>query len=281
MERLKLKLDNIADAIREKTGGTELLTLDDMAVEIAGISNGAELNFEVVSGIIKPENPTENTIWVNTDTEISDWIFSLTEPTELVEGMVWFPIGSSSPVAFNALKKNNIYICPMVAKQYINSEWTDKIAKTFINSNWADWTHYLYNHGEMVPFSKWTAAQGLVENKADHVLLSKSGNATPYLGWWTEDSVDLSGYKKLCAEVACTVELIANDFAAWKFKFGVFSAKLIGNLYVNSSSNMIAGTGFTGDTVKRVYEVDITDLTGGYVGIQGTGVAEVYKIWLE
>lgn len=34
------KLTAIADAIREKTGGTDPLTLDQMAVEIAGISGG-------------------------------------------------------------------------------------------------------------------------------------------------------------------------------------------------------------------------------------------------
>lgn len=34
------KLTAIADAVRAKTGGTELLTLDEMAVEISGISGG-------------------------------------------------------------------------------------------------------------------------------------------------------------------------------------------------------------------------------------------------
>lgn len=42
MEIIHEKLTAIGDAIREKTGGTEPLTLDDMAVEIAGISTGVE-----------------------------------------------------------------------------------------------------------------------------------------------------------------------------------------------------------------------------------------------
>ena len=70
------KLINIADAIRSKTGKVESLTLDDMATEIAEISTGVELNFEVVGGTVEPENPTENMIWVNTDVEISNWTFS-------------------------------------------------------------------------------------------------------------------------------------------------------------------------------------------------------------
>ena len=40
MERLKLKLDNIGDAIREKTSKTKLLTLDEMPAEIAAIETG-------------------------------------------------------------------------------------------------------------------------------------------------------------------------------------------------------------------------------------------------
>ena len=36
------KLTAIADAVRAKTGGTELLTLDQMAAEIAGITAGGE-----------------------------------------------------------------------------------------------------------------------------------------------------------------------------------------------------------------------------------------------
>ena len=35
------KLSAIGDAIREKTGGTELLTLDQMVTEIANIQGGS------------------------------------------------------------------------------------------------------------------------------------------------------------------------------------------------------------------------------------------------
>jgi hypothetical protein len=42
MSTIHDKMSAVADAIREKTGGTELLTLDDMAIEIAGISTGVE-----------------------------------------------------------------------------------------------------------------------------------------------------------------------------------------------------------------------------------------------
>ena len=41
---------------------------------------GASLNFKVVGGTSTPSSPKENTIWVNTDAEISSWAFSAEEP---------------------------------------------------------------------------------------------------------------------------------------------------------------------------------------------------------
>lgn len=39
-----------------------------------------ELNFRVAGGTTQPTSPSENTIWVNTDTEISEWTFSAEDP---------------------------------------------------------------------------------------------------------------------------------------------------------------------------------------------------------
>ena len=71
------KLTNIADAIREQTGETGKLSLDDMATSIGGISS---TNFEVVGGTTEPVNPNENTIWVNSEAEVTNYDFSSTEP---------------------------------------------------------------------------------------------------------------------------------------------------------------------------------------------------------
>lgn len=46
----------------------------------AGSGSGEGLNFKVVGGTTQPASPKENTIWVNTDTEITSWDFSVTEP---------------------------------------------------------------------------------------------------------------------------------------------------------------------------------------------------------
>ena len=41
---------------------------------------GSSLNYEVVKGTSAPSNPKENTIWVNTDAEISEYIFAYKDP---------------------------------------------------------------------------------------------------------------------------------------------------------------------------------------------------------
>lgn len=41
---------------------------------------GAALNFKVVGGTSAPTSPAENTIWINTDTEVSGYVFSNKDP---------------------------------------------------------------------------------------------------------------------------------------------------------------------------------------------------------
>lgn len=147
------KLTNIADSIREKTGKIDLLTLDQMPLEIANIKTGMELNFSVI-GNQKPNNDdtiAENTIWVNTDTEITGWFFSETEPEAPVEGIIWISTSNESEIVFNALKENYIQIMPLSAKQYINGTWIEKEAEIYQNGEWKVW----------IDWSKWIVKAGL------------------------------------------------------------------------------------------------------------------------
>lgn len=100
-----------------------------------GSGGGAGLNFKVV-GNPKPEVAKENTIWINTHVPISSYIFSIQQPTDHTEGMVWIDTGPYSTVAFNALKKNSIFVCPLSAKQYISGVWTHKDAQIYQNAAW-------------------------------------------------------------------------------------------------------------------------------------------------
>lgn len=111
---------------------------------------GASLNFKVVGGTSAPSNPKPNDIWVNTNEEITSYIFSATEPEGYAEGMLWIATGTDSAVEFNALKKNGLQVCPISAMQYVNGEWMLVEAKSYQNGEWVDWWDRctLYDSGD-------------------------------------------------------------------------------------------------------------------------------------
>lgn len=116
-----------------------------------GAGGGTSLNFAVAayaSAEALPDTAKKNTIGVITDVAIAGYVFSATEPADPVAGMVWFKTGNSSPVAFNALKKNGIQVCPLSAAQYIDGAWVSVTAKSYQSGAWVDWVTFLFNEGD-------------------------------------------------------------------------------------------------------------------------------------
>lgn len=107
-------------------------------------AGGTSLNFKVV-GNPQPETAKENTIWVNAD-KINNCYFSATQPENMVDHDIWFPIGTSSAVAFSATKKNPIMVYPISAKQWVNGALVDKTAKSYQGGKWVDWIVYIFNN---------------------------------------------------------------------------------------------------------------------------------------
>lgn len=98
---------------------------------------GGGLNFKVVGGSAQPENPKENTIWVNTDRPITSWAFSTDAPGSPADGMVWIKTGFGSATPFNALKKNEVQVCPFSTQQYLDGAWADKTAMIYADGIWS------------------------------------------------------------------------------------------------------------------------------------------------
>lgn len=106
----------------------------------SGAGGGAGLNFRVIGGTEQPTAPRENDIWVNTDTEISTWVFSATEPGNPAPGMVWIEVGAESDVGFNALKKNGIGVYPVWVRQYMDGAFADRYAYIFRSGEWVQFS---------------------------------------------------------------------------------------------------------------------------------------------
>lgn len=259
------KLINIADAIRSKTGKTELLTLDNMATEIAGITMGVELNFEVIGGIIEPNNPMENTIWVNTDIEISRWIFCTTQPIDAVNGMIWFSTGKNSVNYFDALVENDIIVYPLGAKQYVDGSWSDIDVRIYKDGKWVNLIVYLFSYGETFD----SVSGGWSNVSGDHLVGDSSGTYSR--------SGNISALK---------------DYQTLHFSYKITNVHGSGNgnvaVVIKSTSNSILASWSTPTNGLTSTEVcmgslDISSIsTDCYITFEGWyGTAYYFELWLE
>lgn len=234
------------------------------------------LNFQVIGGTTAPNNPKENTIWVNTSTKITGWVFSATQPTGAT-GMVWISVGVSSPAAFNALKKNNnITIYPVSAKQYVSGAWVDKTAKSYQNGAWVYWWNgHLYEYGNQYESftGGWTSTGYKGHNyntqsnfNDDNIYIyATSGSAVGGVG--TANKIDLSGRTKL--------KLLYDASSANGSHLSVLKNKSddIANAPL-AKATLVTGT-------SQTVTLDITDIAEGYVAITSKTPVYIYDVWME
>lgn len=238
---------------------------------------GNNLNFEVVGGTSAPASPKENTIWVNTSTTITSWVFSATQPTGS-SGMVWFTTGTSSIVAFNALKKNSIMVYALSAKQYVSGAWKDVNAKSYLNGEWvAWWSGELFINGNQ--YEAFTGGW----KKANY---NWNSNDTPDVGTLTiENTIYLSS----SVGAYCKGVRISNkvDLTGWK------TLKYITTQYNKGEASVVISAtesydlndaSAKGSFVVGENSLDITELTGEYyIGayVRNAGSVTIEKIYLE
>lgn len=239
-------------------------------------SGGTSLNFTVVSGTTAPSNPKENTIWVSMSTKLTSYVFSATRPENPTNGMVWIKIGLSSPVAFNALKKNGIQIYPISAERYSNG-WAAKEAKSYQGGKWVDWIRYLFNAG-MEPEtavvgwksrSDQTARAPTVAVSGDKLVVSypaSSGGCTGVM--YFPEKFDLSSADNISLDYTISPAPESSDNGAT----GLFVWKEISTGYYVESADAYAA--LSGDSTQAV--VDVSALSGEYyvgVGLRGTSAS--------
>ena len=236
-------------------------------------SGGVPLNFKVVGGSSEPANPKENTLWVNTETEITGWVFSAEAPENPAEGMVWILTATSAATFFNALKKNGLRVYPASCKQFEGGVFQSKIAKIYQSGAWKEWRNYLYNGGnECVDLSGgWSVAfsdaYGAATKKASTLYVSNTVS-TVYGGLIRANRmVDLTNAKTLNAYVtACTGNGV------------VLAASLNTDIYKGTSAIVRMGS------LGR-HSLDVSKLSGSfylyYGGNPSTGSGEVSQVWLE
>lgn len=255
---------------------------------------GGGLNFKVVGGTVQPASPSENMIWVNTSVAITSWVFSTTAPTSPAAGMVWFSTGPISSVAFNAVKKNGIWVYPTGCQQYISGAWVAKTAKTYQSGAWVEWLYWLYDTGsKKVELRDITSALYGTESTItwgdDAVELSVYGPSSFTVGvaMAATGLMDVSGYSKLNAYYESI------DRASPKFSVSVSTAATPTTVENGLGSDHIAVASITeAKSSAGVLTLDLSELTETEVcccvSVTSTnrdrykgGRARVRRFWLE
>ena len=198
-DQLDTDMKTVADKIREKAQLSGLLNWPSGYIE--GIDQCSSLNFSVVGGTTRPNNPVENTIWVKTDTEITRWALSPVQPQSPANGAVWIKTGSASEYSFNALKKNEIKVYPQGAKQYVARKWVDIDCLYYQNGKWNEgvstafvFQNGAFTKGSLDSYASNNSSGARIEDGAIGLFVQDSGAVV--FGWATE-KFDLSDYSKI------------------------------------------------------------------------------------
>lgn len=269
-----------ADAIREKSKSTDLITWDEeTGFEQAVLAiDGGGLNFEVVGGTVQPENPAENTIWINTDTEITGWTFSFEEPDEPVSGFVWFKIADNSNlITFNALEENEIWIRLDSVFQYVNESFVSQPTKAYQSGVWKDvWNGILYDYG-FIP----TGYGGLMSGR----LNSSYSDGTME---FREDSWYYKCTSKTSIGLKTASKIDVTDFKTLNIiVYGTELRMGLSDSHTPYTDSWVASKALT-DNNMAAQSLDISGcngeyyvLVGTYSGSSNTYSGNIYKFWLE
>ena len=205
-------LSNIADAIREKNGRADSYTPNQMASAILALPVGeggaAAFNFEIVNGLSQPNSPTENMIWVKTDSTIFSWAFSNVKPS-YSEGLVWIKTSLDSGAIFNALKTNSITIAP-IADAYICSgnSWIKVETSIYQGGEWKPLSYDLYNEGNqftwltggyITHYNTGDYGAPSIEFLEDRIKLTTAGGSSCVLR--TTNKIDLTDISTLVLQI--------------------------------------------------------------------------------
>nr|DAI33413.1 MAG TPA: hypothetical protein [Caudoviricetes sp.] len=180
---------------------------------------GSDLNFKVIAVASESALPTtaaENTIAVITTAPITSYVFSSTAPTSPVEGMVWALTDRTSIAAFNAVKRNGLWVYPLRCQQYISGAWIEKTAKSYLNGAWSDWwdgSYYKDGNQEIFVTGGWQKFARInnvneVTFEASEIHFGVQYQAAPSDGGYggiicTNNKIDITGISSLVIKKSC------------------------------------------------------------------------------
>lgn len=240
---------------------------------------GAPLNFKVVPNP-QPDTAKENTIWVDTD-RINNYYFSATQPEGMVDYDVWFPVGTSSTVEFNALKKGGIQVYPLSAKQYVGGALVSKTAKSYQNGKWVDWMLLIYNNATSFENTDVLGGKGFyitANSPGRNGTLTKTADGISINSNSDANLTTVSHDSKVSFVGRTTLHVLweGGDTSYDKNMQGIGIFDVNNTNYVSSAKAFLAKT----QTGKYEATLDISNVSNGYIGLIGYDSTITFKqVW--
>lgn len=239
---------------------------------------GAALNFKVVPNP-QPSVAKENTIWVDTD-RINNYYFSATQPEGMVDYDVWFPVGTSSTVEFNALKKGGIQVYPLSAQQMVSGVLKDVTAKSYKGGAWDEWIVYIFNSdSDAIEFTVGrNSSNGKVNFTSGKIAISYSEATASDVVITKKEPV----YIRKGSVISVTAKFTEIEYGSYDIypAFGI--AESIPKSFTNlDETNMIAYTEIKKEsTAKNVYTLKLDSYEGEYyfVFYSAASIGEIFEI---
>lgn len=131
--------------------------------------------------------------------------------------------------------------------------------------------------GALVPFTIEKEVNGRVEITESSIYKYRTSTTKPRSAVFTEEPVDITDFKTVCFDADARNKYGNTD----QFADGIgVSQTEISSGGVRDSKG--AYTIFTYDSVRRVYSLDVSSLSGlYYIGTGGITTSYIYNIWLE
>ena len=247
---------------------------------------GASLNFKVV-GNPQPANPKENTIWLNTDAEITGHSFAAEQPEGMAEGEVWISTGTASQVAFNALKKGGtVMVYPISAKQMQGGTLVDVTAKSWQDGEWVTWIKkdYIFKDGTFYVGEMKTTTPKYLSVTGGEIKFTYSGNNGSF-GYITK-SKNLGNYNKLKAKIKQT-NFVGNEYTGYfNMVLSVTtsqpaSSATVGPVAIKDRSSAYLEI-TAKDGVVHELETSVAELDGEhYIEFAAVATGSIVEIWFE
>lgn len=251
----------------------------DMAGLVLAAAEGGKLEYTAEAGVtfftfrIGVQEANAIAVYSNIRITEKDRAFS--------PGSVWITTGATSPVSFNAVKKNGLMVYPLSVKQYIGGSWVVKEASIYQSGEWVQfssyWDGYYFKDGDQYEeiTGGWTSEgwdNSATATIGETLIVSANGNATGRMG--IANPVDLTNVNTLWYDSPN-----GNNGANNSGYLCIADAKTYGSgNRVASAMIRNAGTG----------SIDVSNLSGEHylylyaMGSSGaTAYADIRAIWGE